>query len=89
MVTSTPMPSGNPFKKRVTAPSSVDKSVASPTAGASSREQGCGLIPLSKVPTPLFTQDLLDASAKENKKAGLVAEGSGSGGQAAKKQRRS
>ncbi|RXW15061.1 hypothetical protein EST38_g10794 [Candolleomyces aberdarensis] len=60
----------NPFKRKAKAGIGPhDEPVASTSCGK-------GLVPISLVPTPVFTQELLDVSAKENKKAAMGEKGS-------------
>ncbi|KAJ3527829.1 hypothetical protein NMY22_g9637 [Coprinellus aureogranulatus] len=81
LTTFTPMPTENPFAKRAT--SARDKLGCHAQQGPTKDERR-EWVPISKVPTPVFTQDLLDASAKENRNSVV----SPVAGQAAKKQRR-
>lgn len=68
--------SGNPFKRRASDHHQLI------STSLPSRDD---LVPISSVPTPVFTQELLNVSAKENKKAQAAAESS----RPAKKARRS
>lgn len=87
LTTFTPLPSTNPFKKRTTVPSA--KRAAEPTPCQATLAASTELIPLSKVPTPVFTQDLLNVNAKENRKAGPGPDGSANSSSTSKKQKRS
>jgi hypothetical protein len=65
----------NPFKRKVDTGRPHDDAEV-PVASTSG---GKGLVPISLVPTPVFTQELLDVSAKENKKAAAAKAEKGSG----------
>ncbi|KAF6765194.1 hypothetical protein DFP72DRAFT_335465 [Ephemerocybe angulata] len=67
LTTAPSQPKSNPFGRRPdVAPKPTFTAPPTPTLSASSSRE---LIPISRVRTPMFTQELLDVSSKENEKA--------------------